>query len=93
MGNKVVVVDGAYSDLQVMESILRSAGRDVVTDLDGGEATKGNAIARGPGGSGVELLLTCDASTVQAIIDQFAAIPGVAYVLVHPARFTLASAG
>jgi hypothetical protein len=40
MGNKVVVVDGAYSDLQVMESILPSA-----------------------------------------------------YVLVHSARFTLASAG
>jgi hypothetical protein len=51
MGNKVVVVDGAYSDLPVMESILPSAGRDVVTDLE------------------------------------------VAYVLVHPARFTLASAG
>jgi twitching motility two-component system response regulator PilH len=32
---KVMVVDDAYSELQVMESILRSAGHDVVTYLDG----------------------------------------------------------
>ncbi|OLC35861.1 MAG: hypothetical protein AUH81_09320 [Candidatus Rokubacteria bacterium 13_1_40CM_4_69_5] len=32
---KVMVVDDAYSDLQVMESILRSAGHEVVTYLDG----------------------------------------------------------
>ena len=32
---KVMVVDDAYSELQVMEAILRSAGHDVVTYLDG----------------------------------------------------------
>src|SRR5258705_10153201 len=32
---KVMVVDDAYSELQVMEPILRSAGYDVVTYLDG----------------------------------------------------------
>ena len=32
---KVMVVDDAYSELQVMETILRSAGYDVVTYLDG----------------------------------------------------------
>jgi twitching motility two-component system response regulator PilH len=32
---KVMVVDDAHSDLQVMETILRSAGHDVVTSLDG----------------------------------------------------------
>jgi twitching motility two-component system response regulator PilH len=32
---KVMVVDDAYSDLQLMESILRSAGHEVVTFLDG----------------------------------------------------------
>lgn len=32
---KVMVVDDAYSDLQVMESILTSAGHEVVTYLDG----------------------------------------------------------
>lgn len=32
---KVMVVDDAYSELQVMESILRSAGHEVLTYLDG----------------------------------------------------------
>jgi DNA-binding response OmpR family regulator len=32
---KVMVVDDAYSELQVMETILRSAGYDVLTYLDG----------------------------------------------------------
>jgi len=34
---KVMVVDDAYSELQVMETILRSAGYEVVTYLDGDE--------------------------------------------------------
>ena len=33
--SKVMVVDDAYSEVQVMESILRSAGHDVVSYLDG----------------------------------------------------------
>src|SRR3989454_10802847 len=32
---KVMVVDDAYSELQVMETILRSVGHDVLTYLDG----------------------------------------------------------
>lgn len=32
---KVMVVDDAYSELQVMETILRSAGHEVLTYLDG----------------------------------------------------------
>lgn len=32
---KVMVVDDAYADLQMMESILRSAGHDVLTYTDG----------------------------------------------------------
>jgi len=32
---KVMVVDDAYSDVQIMESILRSAGHEVITYLDG----------------------------------------------------------
>ena len=32
---KVMMVDDAYSELQVMETILRSAGYDVSTHLDG----------------------------------------------------------
>jgi twitching motility two-component system response regulator PilH len=34
---KVMVVDDAYSELQVMETILRSVGHDVLTYLDGEE--------------------------------------------------------
>lgn len=32
---KVMVVDDAYSEVQVMESILKSAGHDVIAYLDG----------------------------------------------------------
>jgi len=32
---KVMVVDDAYSDLQMIETILRSVGHDVLTYLDG----------------------------------------------------------
>jgi twitching motility two-component system response regulator PilH len=32
---KVMIVDDAYSELQVMETILRSVGHDVLTYLDG----------------------------------------------------------
>lgn len=32
---KVMVVDDAYSELQIMETILRSGGHDVLTYLDG----------------------------------------------------------
>ena len=32
---KVMVVDGAYSELKLMESILRNAGHQVVTLIDG----------------------------------------------------------
>jgi methyl-accepting chemotaxis protein len=51
--------------------------------------TKGTAIARSLASSGVDLLLTRDASTVQAIVDQFAAIPGVAYVMMYDPKKTL----
>ena len=45
--------------------------------------SKGEAIAHSLANSGVELLLNRDASTVQSIVDQFADIAGVAYVLVY----------
>src|SRR5256885_5619675 len=46
-------------------------------------ASKGSAIANSLASSGVDLILTRDASTVQALIDQFAGISGVAYVMVY----------
>jgi twitching motility protein PilJ len=45
--------------------------------------SKGTAIANSLASSGVDLVLTRDASTVQALIDQFAGIGGVAYVMVY----------
>ncbi|HKZ05556.1 MAG TPA: methyl-accepting chemotaxis protein [Methylomirabilota bacterium] len=51
--------------------------------------SKGSAIARGLANSGVDLILTRDASTVQAQVDQVAGISGVAYVLVYDAQKTI----
>ena len=54
-------------------------------------SSKGTAIANSLAASGVELLLTRDAVTVQALIDQFAGIGGVAYVMVYdPAHHPIA---
>ena len=51
--------------------------------------TKGAAIAKSLANSAVDLLLTRDASTVQAVVDQFATITGVAYVMVYDQQQTL----
>ena len=48
--------------------------------------SKGTAIATSLASSGADLILTRDASTVQALVDQFAAISGVAYVMVYDAE-------
>jgi twitching motility protein PilJ len=50
---------------------------------------KGTAIANSLASSSVDLILTRDASTVQALFDQFAAIGGVAYVMVYDREKTL----
>jgi methyl-accepting chemotaxis protein len=51
--------------------------------------SKGSAIAKGLANSGVDLILTRDASTVQALVDQVAGISGVAYVMVYDPQRTL----
>jgi methyl-accepting chemotaxis protein len=51
--------------------------------------SKGSAIAKGLANSGVDLILTRDASTVQAQVDQVAGISGVAYVMVYDPQRTL----
>src|SRR5262245_14539974 len=51
--------------------------------------SKGSAIANTLASSGVDLVLNRDASTVQALVDQFAAIHGVAYVMVYDPQLTL----
>jgi signal transduction histidine kinase/CheY-like chemotaxis protein len=45
--------------------------------------SKGTAIAEGLARSAVDTILTRDASTVQALVDEVVAIRGVAYVLVY----------
>jgi methyl-accepting chemotaxis protein len=45
--------------------------------------SKGSAIARSLASSAVDMLQTRDASTIQSMIDQFASISGVAYVVVY----------
>jgi twitching motility protein PilJ len=53
--------------------------------------SKGTAIANSLASSGVERIVTRDASTVQGLIDQVARIGGVAYVMVYdPARTQIA---
>src|SRR5438128_5204342 len=51
--------------------------------------SKGTAIANSLASSGVDLVLNRDASTVQALVDQFVAITGVAYVVVYDPQNTL----
>ncbi|HEV8456585.1 MAG TPA: GAF domain-containing protein, partial [Gemmatimonadales bacterium] len=51
--------------------------------------SKGTAIANSLASSGVDLIVTRDASTVQALVDQYAAISGVAYVMVYDNEKTL----
>src|SRR3989475_653418 len=51
--------------------------------------SKGSAIAKSLASSGVDLLLTRDASPVQGIVDQFGAINGVKYVMVYDPQRTL----
>jgi methyl-accepting chemotaxis protein len=46
-------------------------------------SARGTAIATSLANSGLDLILTRDASTVQSLVDEFAAISGVAYVMVY----------
>ena len=53
--------------------------------------SKGEAIASSLASSGVDLISTRDASSVQSLVDEFARIRGVAYVMVYdPARKLIA---
>ena len=63
--------------------------RAMSTNMTDEFTSKGTAIARSLASSSVDLLLTRDASTVQAAVDQFAAISGVKYVMVYDPQKTL----
>src|SRR6266508_4558752 len=61
----------------------------LTTNLTEEFTSKGTAIAKSLASSGVDLLLTRDASTVQGTVDQFGAISGVKYVMVYDPQKTL----
>jgi len=61
----------------------------LTTNLTEEFTSKGTAIAKSLASSGVDLLLTRDASTVQGVVDQFGAINGVKYVMVYDPQRTL----
>src|SRR5262247_106391 len=63
--------------------------RALTTNMTDEFTSKGTAIAKSLASSSVDLLLTRDASTVQATVDQFAAISGVKYVIVYDPQKTL----
>jgi twitching motility protein PilJ len=67
------------------------AVRALRTNLTDEFTSKGTAIANSLATSAADLVLTRDASTVQALVDQVAAIGGVAYVIVYdPAQNLMA---
>lgn len=67
-------------------TIAISSGWNMYKNLNAEYTSKGSAIAKSIAGSSVETLLNRDASTIQALIDQFLEIIGVSYVFVVDAR-------
>lgn len=67
-------------------TIAISSGWNLYNDLTEEYKSKGTAIAKSIAGSSVETILNRDASTVQAMIDQFLEIIGVSYVFVVDAQ-------
>jgi len=67
-------------------TIAVSSGWNLYKDLTEEYKSKGTAIAKSIANSSVETLLNRDASTVQAMIDQFIEIIGVSYVFVVDAQ-------
>jgi sensor histidine kinase regulating citrate/malate metabolism len=63
-------------------TIAISSGWNLYKDLTEEYKSKGTAIAKSIAGSSVETILNRDASTVQAMIDQFLEFVGVSYVFV-----------
>ena len=59
------------------------SARSIRTSLTEEFVSKGEAIASSLASSGVDLISTRDASSVQSLVDEFARIRGVAYVMVY----------
>ncbi len=65
------------------------SARSLRTSMTAEFSSKGEAIASSLATSGVDLISTRDASSVQSLVDEFAKIRGVAYVLVYDPQKTL----
>ena len=59
------------------------SARSIKTAMTEEFVSKGEAIASSLASSGVDLISTRDASSVQSLVDEFARIRGVAYVMVY----------
>src|SRR5499425_3787746 len=59
------------------------SARSLRTSMTDEFKSKGDAIASSLASSGVDLISTRDASSVQSLVDEFARIRGVAYVMVY----------
>jgi twitching motility protein PilJ len=59
------------------------SARSLRTNMTEEFTSKGEAIASSLASSGVDLISTRDASSVQSLVDEFARIRGVAYVMVY----------
>ncbi|HEV2055730.1 MAG TPA: methyl-accepting chemotaxis protein [Methylomirabilota bacterium] len=59
------------------------SARSLRTSMTEEFTSKGEAIASSLASSGVDLISTRDASSVQSLVDEFARIRGVAYVMVY----------
>ena len=68
---------------------LYVSARSLRTSMAAEFSSKGEAIASSLATSGVDLISTRDASSVQSLVDEFAKIRGVAYVLVYDPQKTL----
>jgi len=66
-----------------------ASARSLRTSMAAEFSSKGEAIASSLATSGVDLISTRDASSVQSLVDEFAKIRGVAYVLVYDPQKTL----
>src|SRR5262249_49294768 len=78
----IIMVPLAFMTWHMSVQTLRSQLTEEFT-------SKGTAIASSLASSGADIILTRDASTVQSLVDQFAAINGVAYVMVYDPQKTM----
>ncbi|HET7876914.1 MAG TPA: methyl-accepting chemotaxis protein [Methylomirabilota bacterium] len=83
----VVFLLAVLVPLALVSSYL--AYQSLQTNMTEEFTSKGTAIANSLASSSVDLIVNRDASTVQALVDQFAAISGVAYVMAYDPQLTM----